>query len=116
MDDEKNILSILRDFLSYEGFHVNTAVNGTECLNLVETCLYDIVITDQNMPDIQGLEIARKIKEKSPETVIIMLTGGENSLKDFNKDKHLFHSIIYKPVNLQNLLHHIHTILHTRKT
>ncbi len=103
IDDEINICEILNDFLTTEGHTVKYTQNGKEGLRLFETHLQDIVITDLNIPEMSGLEIARLIKEKSPKTLIIMLTGENISTEKINKEKELIDYFLYKPIDFQKL-------------
>ena len=103
IDDEINICDLLTDFLTTEGHTVNYTQNGKEGLVLFETHLQDIVITDLNIPEMSGLEIARLIKEKSPKTIIIMLTGENISTEKINKEKELIDYFLYKPIDFRKL-------------
>jgi len=102
IDDEINICEILNEFLTTEGHAVNYAQNGEEGLRLFETHFQDIIITDLNIPEMSGLEIARRIKEKSPKTLIIMLTGENISTEKINKEE-LIDYFLYKPIDFQKL-------------
>ncbi len=75
VDDEESILKSLRRTLGSEGFDVITAADGRKA---VETLLKEkvaVIITDQRMPGMTGTEVLEKVKELSPDTVRILLTG-----------------------------------------
>ncbi len=76
VDDHKMIREGLKNFLSdQEGFEiVGEAENGIDCLNQLENLEVDIVLSDLNMPEMDGLELIKKIKETRPELKVIALT------------------------------------------
>lgn len=62
IDDEKNMLGMLRHYLSRNGYHVVTAENGTQALEKVSVNP-DLILLDINMPDIDGLEVCKRIRD-----------------------------------------------------
>lgn len=75
VDDEKNILKLYKAELEDEGYSVVTANSGREALELFETENPDLVTLDILMPDIDGIQVLRQMKEKRPTLPIIMLTA-----------------------------------------
>ena len=75
VDDEPDMLSTCKKFLSRTGYRVFVAGNGAEALALVEESPYDLVITDLKMPGMDGMEVLRAVKLKRPETIVVMFTG-----------------------------------------
>src|SRR6266496_1832597 len=73
-DDERKITDMLRRTLAYEGYHVITAANGREALAQAWSQRPDIIVLDRMMPDLDGIEVARRIREKGA-TPILMLTA-----------------------------------------
>ncbi len=73
-DDERKITDMLRRTLAYEGYHVITAANGREALAQAWSQRPDIIVLDWMMPDLDGIEVARRIRENGP-TPILMLTA-----------------------------------------
>jgi response regulator RpfG family c-di-GMP phosphodiesterase len=72
-DEENNLISFKAAFrLKY---HVLLAHSGDEALKLLETKSVEIIITDQRMPNMTGIEFLEKILEKYPEPIRILLTG-----------------------------------------
>ena len=61
VDDEEDLTNMLKDYFELQGFFVYTANSGTEALNKIDEKL-DLIILDINMPDIDGLEICKKIR------------------------------------------------------
>jgi DNA-binding NtrC family response regulator len=75
IDDELIIRTSCSRALSPEGFEVKTAQNGLDGLRMIEEEKFDIVLTDLKMPDVDGIEILRKIKERWPDIEVIIITG-----------------------------------------
>jgi DNA-binding NtrC family response regulator len=75
IDDEEIVRASCSRILSPEGYSVKTAGNGKKGLVLLESQAFDLVITDLMMPDMDGVEILRKIKETWPDTEVIIMTG-----------------------------------------
>ena len=62
VDDEEQIRRLLSSFLTRRGYEVKTAIDGQEALNLLESYRPDLVITDVNMPNIDGTELTRRLR------------------------------------------------------
>ena len=75
IDDEPDILRVLSMSLRADGYEVFTAGNGTEGLAAFEKEGPDIVITDIKMPGMDGIEVLGKIKEREPDSEVIIITG-----------------------------------------
>ncbi|HSA79055.1 MAG TPA: sigma-54 dependent transcriptional regulator [Nitrospirota bacterium] len=75
VDDEQSMRDFLSIMLKKEGYDVVTAENGGGALKAIQAEIFDLVITDVKMPDIDGIEVLKTVKEVSPETVVIMITA-----------------------------------------
>jgi DNA-binding NtrC family response regulator len=75
VDDEPDMLSTCRKFLTGEGYEVEVAENGRAAIERVEMFQPDLVITDLKMPGMDGMEVLRRIKENQPDTTVMMFTG-----------------------------------------
>lgn len=75
IDDEENIRSFLEESFQAKGYTVRTAETGEDGLKIFTEDKADIVILDLKLPDIDGLEILKKIKDIDQETQVIMITG-----------------------------------------
>src|SRR5882672_6247224 len=75
VDDEEVVLVALRDTLSREGYHVTTAANGVEALARLKEQVFSVVITDQQMPMLTGLEFLSQVKELQPDATRILITA-----------------------------------------
>ncbi|MDO5570698.1 MAG: PglZ domain-containing protein [Bacteroidales bacterium] len=76
-DDEIELLKPHIIFLENKGYELDTVNNGYDAIDQVEDSSYDLVILDENMPGISGLETLQKIKEISPSVPVVMITKSE---------------------------------------
>jgi DNA-binding response OmpR family regulator len=75
VDDDEHILRLYKDELSEEGYEVVLAANGQEALDLFHKEDPDLVTLDIRLPDIDGIQLLRQMKEKKPRLPIIMSTA-----------------------------------------
>jgi two-component system KDP operon response regulator KdpE len=81
VDDEAGILRLIKLELSTQGFRVVTAENGEQALRMAEEHRPDIVLLDIVMPDITGLEVMRKLRERTNIPVILLTAKGSDADK-----------------------------------
>ena len=75
VDDETPIRRTLRDILEFEGYDVEEASDGLECIAKVQKEKFDVIITDIKMPKMDGIEALERLQILSPETPVIMVSG-----------------------------------------
>jgi diguanylate cyclase (GGDEF)-like protein len=75
VDDEPSIVSSLRRLLRGDGYRILTANSGSEGLKLLEEHTVDLIVSDQRMPEMTGVEFLRKVRQLYPDTVRIVLSG-----------------------------------------
>lgn len=75
VDDEREICKMFKKWLFLEEHRVKSALTGKKAINLIKKNDFDIVFLDILMPGITAVEVLEKIKEVSPETRVIMMTG-----------------------------------------
>lgn len=75
VDDEENILAAMRRVLRREGYRILTAGGGQEGLELLARHPVDVIVSDQRMPNMTGVEFLRQAKVTHPDTVRIVLSG-----------------------------------------
>lgn len=75
VDDEENTRIALTRLLSREGYDVRTAANGKEALNSLRHCGAELIITDLNMPEMNGLAFLRELNREYPSSNVIMITA-----------------------------------------
>lgn len=75
IDDEEIIGESLRKTFKGDDYEIEIAYNGQEGLQKARRDVFDLLIVDLKMPDINGLDMIKKIKEEQPETMMVMITG-----------------------------------------
>jgi two-component system, response regulator, stage 0 sporulation protein F len=82
-DDEMAIRLLYSEELKEEGYEVYTAANGREALEIVEKMPLDLVILDIKMPEMDGIEALRQIKERKPDLPVLLSTAYGEYKQDF---------------------------------
>jgi len=75
VDDEALVLSTMSEYLSERGAAVSRAANGLDALELLRSHPVDIVLTDRNMPGLNGQELLQEIRSQWPDIDVVMMTG-----------------------------------------
>ena len=75
VDDEPNYLVVLAELLQDEGYEVFTAPGGAKGFEMVKALELDLVITDMQMPEVDGLQLLQLVKEYNEELPVIMITA-----------------------------------------
>lgn len=114
-DDEIDLLKPHIMFLRSKGYDPVTVNNGRDALDMVESRHFDLIILDENMPGLTGLETLQRIKEISPQTPVIMITKSEEeNIMDQAVGNNIADYLI-KPVNPNQILLSIKKNLHSEK-
>ena len=103
VDDDKAIRDILSDVLSCMGFTVAVARSGNEGLELFLEEPFDLVVTDLRMPGMDGWDLAFHVKDRAPNTPIVLITGQqkEEVTKSDKGDRVDF--VMFKPFRLKEI-------------
>ena len=115
VDDEDTIRLFLEKTLRDEGYEALTAATGAEAIELTRSELPDLVLLDLKLPDTNGLDVLRQIKEEVPEVCVIMLTAFGDIETAVAAMKQQAFDFVSKPVNLEQLLLTIEKGLASRK-
>jgi DNA-binding NtrC family response regulator len=75
VDDEENTRIALTRLLNHDGYEVKTAANGLEALNSLRSSPVELIITDLNMPEMNGLAFLRELNREYPASNVIMITA-----------------------------------------
>lgn len=103
VDDDPNICELVSIALSTKGYRVKTAQTGQEGITDVKEFLPDLILLDMTLPDMEGIDVAKKIKdtEEGKKAPILMMSGRSVSLSEVDGD--LFAGILNKPFSLSDL-------------
>lgn len=103
VDDEENARMALSRLLAKEGFQVDNVSNGFEALNYLRQQIVQVIVTDINMPEMDGIAFLRELNKNFPKVSVIMLTaygGVESYLEAMNLGAFEY---INKPVKIDEL-------------
>ncbi|HLA96742.1 MAG TPA: response regulator, partial [Pyrinomonadaceae bacterium] len=103
IDDESFTLDLFEFQLKSEGYEVTTASSGKAGVELVRKQDFDVILTDLNMPDINGIEMVRQTKEIRPDTEIIVVTGDDSTERAVEAIRERAFDYILKPVDFDKL-------------
>lgn len=109
VDDERGLRIGTKRILQSEGYEVDTAENGTEGIEFGVKNDYDLVIIDLKMPDIDGIEVLKKIKEERPNSICYIATAFASFDTAIEATKLGAQSYIPKPFTTEELLKHLET-------
>lgn len=102
-DDEQSQRLILSGYLKQKGYNIYEAASGTEALKITDSNLIDIVLSDFRMPDMNGIDLLMKLKERNPEIAVVIVTAFgtiENAVKAMKEGAFDY---LTKPVDLDEL-------------
>ena len=115
VDDEMELLKAHILVLQKKGYDVTTASNGTDAIDLCQDHSFDLVLLDEQMPGLSGLETLQRIKELSPATPVVMVTKSEeeNIMEQAIGQK--IADYLIKPVNPNQILLTLKKNIHRRE-
>jgi DNA-binding NtrC family response regulator len=99
VDDEQEIREMLSRHFRYMGYEVETAENGKEALKVFETKKIDVVISDILMPDMDGVELLRQVRQEYPMVKVIVITGYVTLENILACMRHGAETCVYKPLD-----------------
>ena len=103
VEDNKSVQDILSVILRSMGFEVALAENGLEAFTLFVESSFDVVLTDLQMPIMDGSRLAHLIKEISPQTRVVRLTGADMATVKEKVESGLLDSVMFKPFKIDDL-------------
>lgn len=104
VDDEAGIRALLSDALIQEGYNVTLAVNGMDSLRQLGKRHFDLLITDINMPKLNGLELIRMMKKRGRREKVILISGEQVDNALINKESMPVFAQLKKPFRMDDLL------------
>jgi CheY-like chemotaxis protein len=113
VDDDPAIVSMTERFLSKHGYQVSTCPGGREAFEKfsAEPDSFDLLITDQTMPDLSGLELIEEIHKLRKDLPAILCTGYSTRITPENIERTRIETVMMKPVRLTELTGIIRSIL-----
>lgn len=110
VDDEPNITQLLKLYLSRSGFQVETAATGEEALRKTRALRPDLIVLDLKLPDIDGLEVCRRVRAES-DIPLIMLTARDEDIDKVVGLEMGADDYITKPFNPREVLARVRAVL-----
>ena len=104
VDDEEEFLDILSERMRNRGMEVVTASSAKEALDKIEEDLFDAIILDFMMPEMNGLEAIEAIRAKKPELQVILLSGQATLEKGIEAMKLGAFDVVEKPADMETLI------------
>lgn len=111
VDDDATFCVMLRTFLEKKGFKVKEAFSFSEGSKAIKDNAFDMVLTDIRLPDKDGLELLSQVKNKQPNTPVILMTGYGDIRSAVNAMKQGAYEYVTKPVNPDEILFTIQSAL-----
>ena len=105
VDDDPAIVDAMMELLTAFDVNVLTANNGPEALAKIENGIRpDFLVSDYNMPDMNGVELITKIRAKYNEDLPAVIMTGETSAEKIDDTNLPNFTVLYKPININQLL------------
>ena len=104
IDDDKSILRLFTRILQKEEYEADTAETGEEAIEKIKNHTYDLALIDVKLPDIDGIELSRRITSTNPNIIKIVITGFasiENGVKALDSGADAY---LVKPVKPEELV------------
>lgn len=106
VEDEDNIRLFCKVFLSRQGYNVTAVSNGIDGLREISSRAFDLLITDNEMPGLSGIELIKKARAMHPQLPIILASGSANEhYESLNPSLHF--TALQKPFGSHELLYAI---------
>jgi len=103
VDDDRSMREFLEILLDREGYVITSASRGTVALDLCKKEKFDLIITDLKMPGISGIDLLKRIKEISPETMVILITAYASGQSAIEAMKEGAHDYLEKNFDVEDL-------------
>ena len=115
VDDEESILSVSSEYFQRKGYQTLTAKSGAEALQILKQQSVDCCFTDINMPEMNGLELAEKIRINDNTMPVIVMTGFPSLENTIQTIKNGVVDFLIKPVNLKQMELSVQRVIQQRK-
>lgn len=111
VEDDDNLRKLIRQYFEERNFLIDIAQDGMNALKLIFVNKYDCILLDLNLPEIDGIEVAKKIRAEKIDTPIVMLTARSqiyNKLEGFDTGADDY---ITKPFDMKELLARVKAVI-----
>ena len=115
VDDERVIREILAEFLTLEGFSVNTVEDGEKALTELRLNPYDLLITDLKMPRLSGLQLLEKIEAERLGVLTVLMTGFGTVETAIEAMKKGAYDYLLKPFKVEEVIHVVERALYRQR-
>lgn len=104
VDDEFDLVELAKEFLMEEGFEVASTTDSLTALELVSSFKPDIVLSDINMPKMNGLELLSEIRKNHKDLPVVLITGFIDTAMRAKADSLNVFGVINKPYKISSVL------------
>lgn len=115
VDDEESTRTTLHDYLTGIGYDVVTAADGKEALKKFDPGAFDCVISDLIMPEIDGIELLKRLRVEDGDVFFLMITGFPGLDSAVNAMKEGAYDYIVKPFHMDDMRLKVERALHVKK-
>jgi two-component system OmpR family response regulator len=116
VDDDRELLSYNAELLVESGYHVDTAEDGAAAWKALKDHHYDVLITDNIMPKVTGLELIKKLRSEDM-TLAVILASGTTPKEELIQNPRLhINAVLPKPYSIADLVRTVDKILHKSGT
>ncbi len=115
VDDEPGILKTLSELLEDEGYQVTSAKSGTDALDVIRQDPPDLVFLDIWMPDLDGLEVLKRVRQQFPNMMVIVMSGHGSIETAVQATKLGAYDYLEKPLDSEKIAILVRNALHQRK-
>jgi len=113
VDDDEQIRNLLVEYFQFLSYEVTTAANGAEALGKLDQDIFDCIISDLVMPDIDGLELLKQVRAHSRKLPFLIITGYPTIETAIEVMKQGAYDYCTKPLQLEDVRIKVERALHT---
>ena len=113
VDDDPNMQRMVALFLNKKNYKLDIAGNGRKALDLLDKNKFDLIISDMQMPIMDGSELLRKIRDKKIKIPVILISAYTSLDMPNEMDTSDFAAVLFKPFDSSNLIYTIEKVIKT---
>lgn len=115
VDDDEKICKLFEISLGEEGIDVDYLLNGNDALEKIKSKKYDVIFLDYIMPEIDGIQLLKMIREFNKDIPVVMITGTLRDDKLEKAKEYGAHALLIKPIKTSRILDVIRDITKVKK-